>query len=211
MKIFKNIQNILFDLGGVLFDVDINKTIKAFQQFDFEDYDAAVHLMKSNHIFEKIETGEIDSNIFCNELRKLMLTPVPNYEIIIAWNAMLIGIPKENIQLIHQLSTKYSVFLLSNTNEIHYTDFSNQITRQYQLDKFEDLFTKAYYSHELGMRKPDPKIYEHVLADSQLIAEETLFIDDRKENIQAANKLKIKTIHYQSNNLVQLFTDNQLI
>ena len=106
---------------------------------------------------------------------------------------MILDFPNERINLLKELSKKYRIFLLSNTNEIHYHQYNKDLIDQYGFD-LSSLFEKAYYSHEIGMRKPDPEIFEFVLNDSKLIPAETIFIDDLNKNIDVANRMGINTI-----------------
>jgi glucose-1-phosphatase len=106
----------------------------------------------------------------------------------------------ENIKLIEKINEMgYTIFLLSNTNQIHYRFFSEQINKSYGWQKFCSLFNTAYFSHEIGMRKPDAEIFEYVLSKHSLQKHETLFIDDSIQHIHTANSLQINTIHLTQN------------
>ena len=119
---------------------------------------------------------------------------------------MILDIPYENIELLRQLKTKYRIFLLSNTNQIHLDKYTLDVKRAFDIDSLDVLFEKTYYSHEMNMRKPNLDIYESVLVKSNLVAEETLFIDDSEENIKAAKKTGIQAYHLkQGETIVELF------
>jgi putative hydrolase of the HAD superfamily len=113
-----------------------------------------------------------------------------------SWNAMLVDIPLAKLNLLHSLKTKFNVFLLSNTNNIHLQYINEQmlpgITGDSSLDPF---FHKTYYSHIMKKRKPDADIFEQVLEENGLLPAETLFLDDNSSNIQGASGLGIQTLH----------------
>ncbi|MEJ7768558.1 MAG: HAD-IA family hydrolase, partial [Chitinophagaceae bacterium] len=113
-----------------------------------------------------------------------------------AWNAMLLDIPAGRIDFLLGLKKRYRIFLLSNTNAIHHEAFQ-QIELKTTGDPvtLNDCFEKAYYSHEIGLRKPDGEIFEYVLNTNRLIAEQTLFIDDTLSNVEAANSINIKGLY----------------
>lgn len=108
---------------------------------------------------------------------------------------MLLDISKERIELIKNLAKKYNVYLLSNTNNLHLSFINNYVSSTFNFKSLDELFIKTYYSHQIGLRKPNKAIFEFVLKDAQLIAEQTLFIDDSIEHVESAKALGIKT-HY---------------
>ena len=124
---------------------------------------------------------------------KVLLPNCTRDEIINAWNALLIGMPKENILLLKDLSKKYRLFLLSNTNSIHINQIDKILYKDYNLKNLEPLFDKVYLSHQIGMRKPNRETFEWVLNDARILAQETLFIEDSLQHIKSANKVGIRT------------------
>ena len=122
----------------------------------------------------------------------------------LAWNSIILDFPMVRVKILEKLSLNYRIFLLSNTNKIHYDLYSCQFVQKYGLH-LSDLFEKAYYSFELGLRKPDKEIYEYALKDSQLIPEETLFIEDSPQNLIEAEKLGIRTILLNAEETVERF------
>jgi putative hydrolase of the HAD superfamily len=102
------------------------------------------------------------------------------------------------------LKPEYRTFILSNTNKIHYDFYTKLINEKHGIPGLESLVEKAYFSHEINLKKPYKDIYEYVLSDSNLIPEETIFIDDNQDNIEAAKKLGIETIWLTENNLEYL-------
>jgi putative hydrolase of the HAD superfamily len=188
-------HNIIFDLGGVVLDIDYNLTISAFKALGIEN--AATFYSKAQQIplFDELEKGNITEEKFYDEMRRMSGLPLSDLQIQNAWNALLIGLPEENVVLLKQLKNRSRIFLLSNTNCIHERGYREMIARHYGSFILEDLFEKSYLSHHLHMRKPDPMIFEFVLADAGLDRAETLFIDDSPQHVDAARKLGINAIH----------------
>ena len=115
----------------------------------------------------------------------------------VAWNSLLLDLPPERVELLKKLRENYRLFLLSNTSSIHITQVNKILEATTGIEKLDDLFEKVYYSYDMGLMKPDPAIYLQVLKEQGLEAEETLFLDDNADNIAAASKLGIDTIHVQ--------------
>ena len=199
----KHIKNIVFDLGGVIMNLDVPKTIGAFKELGINNI-----VNKTGHnyqysFFYEFEVGEISEDIFLESLLKLS-DQTPNfYEIKEAWNEMILEMPKDRITFLESLKTTYNLFLLSNTNSIHQKKYLDECKKQHQVS-FNKIFKKAYYSHEIGIRKPDAAVFNFILNDSNLKAEETLFIDDSLKNIEAAQKIGIQTFHVQNYNTMNV-------
>ena len=198
------IKNILFDLGGVLYHIDYELTIKAFEKLGIKNFHEHFSQQKQNNLFDRLETGKIRDEDFIKEM-KALLPHCTSEEIINAWNALLIGIPQENIQLLKDLSKHYRLFLLSNTNSIHINRINKLLYKDYNLKSLDPLFSKVYLSHKIGMRKPNNETFEWVLKDTGILAQETLFIDDSIQHIESANKLGIQTQLWGSNKLFKKF------
>jgi glucose-1-phosphatase len=194
----KEIKNILFDLGGVLFHLDYQRTIQAFQDLGFNEFKDYFTQFKQNPLFDAFETGKISSEVFISELQK-ELPEASSTEIINAWNAMLIGIPSHKLQLLKELGKHYRLFMLSNANEIH-LDFVNQHLKEvHGISCIKPLFEKAFYSQEIGLRKPHATTFEWVLKEAGIQAEETLFIEDTIQHIEGAKSVGLHTHHLKSN------------
>ena len=188
----KNIQTIIFDLGNVLLNINLQLTINEFKKHALEDSYLKIN---KNLIDEEItlwnnqyEIGKLSSEQFRNLIREKFNLQISDNEFDRCWNSLLITLPKERIKILQNLKKKYQIFLLSNTNEIHVQYFSKQ-------DYWNNnLFDKIYYSHIVGIRKPNVGIYEKIITENNLIPSEVLFFDDREENINAAKLLGIKTV-----------------
>ena len=190
----QNIKNIIFDLGGVILNIDFKRTEAAFRLLGWDQFLNHINQFHITHLFEQYETGQIDDAAFVGGIQQLIGKPVEEDKIIAAWNALLVGFPAERIALLRQLKGKYRTFLLSNTNAIHHDEFQKRLFSE-QGVYLEDLFEKTYYSHIAKLRKPDAPIFERVLNENKLIPEETLFIDDTALNFPEAEKLGIQVHH----------------
>jgi len=199
--ILKNIDNIIFDLGGVILEIDLDIIKQGFISLGFNQMESGIELFKHNPIFQKFEKGEIEPQVFRNEIRKVCPKPFSDTQFDEVWNSVIIGYPNKNIQILKELQKNYATFLLSNTNEIHYDFYTELLKQNFGIESLDALFQKAYYSHTSGMRKPDKDIFEQVLSENSLKASNTLFIDDFEENIETAKSLGIKTIHLTGFNL----------
>ncbi len=187
------IKNIIFDLGNVIINIDPARTVCEMKGLGFKDFDKSYSLLNQTHLFDLLEKGKIRPEDFHREINNQLEKEVSADLIDMAWGAMLLDFPKKRIELLQNLKKNYRLFLLSNTNEIHYHQYNNYLINQYGFG-LSNLFEKAYYSHEIGMRKPDPKIFKYVLNNGKLNPTETLFIDDLYQNIDVARKLGLETI-----------------
>lgn len=198
----RDFKNIIFDLGGVIINLEEQRTITAFAQLSSlpkAAIEKSILQFKEFHLFEK---GLISADQFRNALRDEFQIEASDFEIDQCMNAMLLDIPVERIKLIKSLG-QLTLFLLSNTNQIHYTRFNQIYTATTGEECLNDCFKKAYYSHLVKMRKPDKEIYEMVLRENELRAAETLFLDDNLTNLQGAQSVGIST--FQIKHPSQLF------
>lgn len=206
----QGVKNILFDLGGVLFHIDYQRTINAFKKLGITDFEKHFTQHQQNDLFDAFETGKITSAIFVNALKK-SLPNCSEQQIIDAWNAMLIGLPQAHLGLLEALSKKYKLFLLSNANEIHIQFVNDFLKKNYNIPSVNQYFEKAYYSQEIRMRKPHKATFEWVLKDAGIRAEETLFIEDTLQHIEGAKQAGLKTHHLKSNTaIISLFPGTAL-
>ena len=156
-------------------------------------------------LFVDLELGRITENEFRYKLREYADSNINDNQIDVAWNAMLLDIPENRLNLLLKLANSYKLYLLSNTNEIHYKVFSNQYTGIFDVER-SSIFLKTYYSHILNMRKPQEEIFLHLIEDAKINPKETLFIDDLENNIRTAKKLGFKTkLKVSEMDLVDLF------
>jgi putative hydrolase of the HAD superfamily len=190
----KGIKHIIFDLGGVILNIDYQLTSKAFKQLGVNNFDELYSQKEQIQLFDELETGKIDNNAFFDRFNVLLNTSLSHQQIEVAWNAMLLDWPIRRLQILQQLQNQFDLFLLSNTNSIHEAAFTKSLEQTHGLSSIALFFDKAYFSHRLGLRKPDTRTFEHILQKHQLNPSETLFIDDSIQHINAADSIGIKTI-----------------
>lgn len=191
----KNIKNIILDLGRVILDIHLEKTITAFKEFGIPEIHDLDIVFSRYKFFYQFEVGSISPQQFISEIRKTTGNNLPDHIIADAWNAMIGRFINGSIDTIIKLKSKYRMFLLSNTNAMHEEVYNNRLKEDHGIENLSELFEKVYYSHTIHLSKPDPKIFEYVLKDSNLIPEETLFVDDILIHTENASKLGIHTFH----------------
>jgi len=190
-----HIKNILFDFGGVIINLDLSASIEAFEKLKGPNASISFEEWTQYGVEPAFERGEISPRDFCEQMRILLDNPVSDQQIYDAWNAMILDIPEYRIRAIEKLKKKYRVFLLSNTSETHYQLYTKEFQEKYHYQEWEKLFEKAWFSHHIGLRKPDPAIFKLILKEKNLNAGETLFIDDSKANTDAADALGFEVLH----------------
>jgi len=180
------IKNIIFDLGGVIMNIDNQLTEDAFVKMGATDFRNYFGHGFADSFFMDYESGKIPDHQFIHDLRKMILVNHSDDAIIAAWNALLLDFPPERIELLKALKKQYRLFLLSNTNALHMTSFQKIYADHFGSEKLDDHFERTYYSHLIGHRKPDRESYRLIIDENQLTPEETLFVDDAKINIEGA-------------------------
>ena len=188
-----NYQHIIFDLGGVLINLDYGKTNDAFINLGFPHFDHMFSQFTADRFFEKLETGQIDTETFYKVIMAIGKPGLTREEVRDAWNAMLLDFRKESLGYLRKLQSKYTIYLLSNTNAIHLEAVEHIYAKQFGIGSLNNFFTKAWYSHLIGYRKPHADTYSFVLQDAGIEAENTLFIDDTAPNIETARQLGFHT------------------
>ena len=189
----QHIKNIIFDLGDVIIDLSIPGTISRLAQRSGLSADQVKTLYWSSNTFLDYEKGLLSNEDFHQGANALLGTDMTFEEFSEIWNSMLIRIPSERLRLLDDLSDRYRLFLLSNTNDIHLRRFTDMMEEVSPGRPLESYFEKAYYSHRIGMRKPNTDIFNHVLRENVLMASETLFLDDNPDNIKGASLVGIET------------------
>jgi HAD superfamily hydrolase (TIGR01509 family) len=190
----ENVKNIIFDLGGVILDIDVKKTLLAFSDLGLKNIHEYFGHGFAASFFSDHEAGRISDEVFLNEIKKLFPGDLNDEALIEAWNALLLYFPPERIALLRALRKKYRLFLFSNTNAIHHQKFS-EIYRETFTGELEHLFEKAYYSHVLGFRKPETTGFELIIRENGLNPKETLFVDDALINVEGAIKAGLKGLY----------------
>jgi len=192
MKQFKNITTIIFDLGGVLINLDLPQCIQNFKQLGLQNFEQHLSLFGQKGFFLQFEKGQINVEQFRSEIRKLATTALSDDQIDAAWCSFLCDIPNQKLEMLLELKKKFRLMMLSNTNQLHIeVSAAGEFARVGKTSS--DFFDKCYYSYEMGMTKPDPEIFQTLLADAGVKAGECLFLDDGEKNINQADKLGFQT------------------
>jgi len=192
MKHFNNVTTLIFDLGGVLVNLDLNRCIMSFKELGLENFEHLMGNFGQKGFFLEFEKGRISQQQFRDEIRKLAKNTLTDEQIDKAWGSFLCDIPMQKLEMLVELKKKFRLLLLSNTNPIH---IEGLVPLEFAKigKKLSDIFDKCYFSYEMGMAKPDAEIFEALLANAGVKPEECLFLDDGLKNIQQADKLNIQT------------------
>lgn len=186
------ISAIIFDLGGVIVDLSVARTVQAFSDLSGLPREDIIQAYLKYPDFFAYERGELNDVEFRAMLRRIFSLQASDAQLDQCWNAMLVDLPLAKLQWVNKIKDRFAVYVLSNTNNIHMQYVNSVFLKGGTLNAY---FHKCYYSHEVGMRKPEIEIYSHVLHDAGLVASKTVFLDDNLENIQAANRVGIEAIH----------------
>jgi len=176
---------LIFDLGGVLLNLDFSKTEAAFTQAGIPDFKRYFALGHASDVFSDYEKGVVSDEEFLTKAAQLTQGKLSETAVETAWNAMLLDFPAHRVALLKELSSRVPIYLYSNTNAIHYRYFLSRFRESYQLE-LDELFVKAYYSHQIGHRKPDAAGFNFIVQDAGLNPSTTTFIDDAKINVEGA-------------------------
>ena len=205
------IKNIIFDLGGVILDIDESIICKEIEKLGIN----SAELIRSkdfNDIMSRFDTGIYTASTFRKRMKALIgQEKMTDQKFDSIWNAMLLDIPRERIEAIEQVKKHYKIFLMSNTNEIHYDLYIRDLQLRFGYNEFDELFHKSYFSFAEHLEKPDPRFFELILDHEGLQPEETLFIDDTETNIKAAQSLGIQTYHISREELVRNLFNNGVL
>lgn len=192
------IKNIIFDLGGVIIDLDRDQAVRSFESIGVEDANQLIDAYEQKWIFQDLETGRIGVEEFCDQLREHTGKDLPFEDIKKAWMGFIVDTPQYKLDYIWELRKHYKLYLLSNTNPIIQLEWA-------QTDRFTEAglpinayFDKLYTSYEVGVTKPDRRIFDFMVQDSGMLPSESLFVDDGKSNIEVAKQLGFHT--YQPQN-----------
>lgn len=198
MKQFSNISTLIFDFGGVLINLDLDRCIKKFKELGVQNFEEKLNKYGQKGFFHEFEKGQLNSAQFRDEIRKLSQIHLTDNQIDEAWCLFLSDIPDQKIKILLELKKRFRLLLLSNTNPIHI-----RIPAANEFGRFgltiHDVFEKSYLSYEMKMVKPDLEIFETILADAGVKPEECLFLDDGQKNIEVAVGLGIQTYLVEEN------------
>ncbi len=207
------IKNIIFDLGGVILNIDFNKAAIAFKELGINNFEELYSRATQSKLFINLEKGFITDEQFYDEIRSLSGINISNSDIKAAWNELILDFPPKRLELLKQLRENYNCFLLSNTNKIHYDCYQSDLRDQHNVDGLESLFEKAYFSQDIKLRKPNFNSFQYVLSDQKIKPKETLFIDDTMDNINAAKEMGMHTLYIdvaKNDDILNCFTDGKI-
>ena len=192
-----NVKAILFDLGGVLINIDYHRTIDAFEKLGIKNFQEIYSQAQQSNLFDDIETGKISSFHFINRLLDLLPQGCNPNQVVSAWNAMILDFPKNRLDFLQNMAQKYDLFLLSNTNDLHMEKVRRELKKSSEFP-LEHYFKKVFVSQEMKDRKPNPSLFQKVSNTIGYSPEEILFIDDSIQHIESAQKLGFQVIHLTS-------------
>ncbi|MFI5162647.1 MAG: HAD family hydrolase [Sphingobacteriales bacterium] len=202
----QNIKNIIFDYGNVIFMLDFQKLKEGWESVGIPNPDVFFSHGVQHPIFDQFDKGLITAADFRNFIRnKSGKTDLTDEEIDAAWNSLLLGVGEGTHEILAELHNKYRTFLLSNINPLHYGYIMDYLKKEFGFENNDHLFEKTYYSHFVGLRKPDGAFFEKVLNENGLKPEETLFIDDIAANLEPAKALGIQTYLMKAPDTIQGF------
>ena len=188
-------KNIIFDLGGVIYDIRYENIPEAFARMGAGNLISLYSKAQQTDFIDRYEEGLISSADFCEEIRKLSSVPLTDEQIREAWNAILIDVPAPRVDFLLKLKEKYNLFLFSNTNQFNYECFTAYLNKKYGFDFFGTIFKAAYFSHILHIRKPKEEGFRRIIQEQQLNPAETLFIDDSPQHIEGARRCGLLAYH----------------
>jgi putative hydrolase of the HAD superfamily len=189
------IKNIIFDFGGVIIPIDPMAYAGGMIALGCSDIAGLHERFMEEKVYSRFETGQMSPAEFRLELRSGIDNHARDEDLDKAWNLIIGEIPPHRVKFLEELKPRYRTFLLSNTNKIHYDHYQLHVRNAFGYNLLDDLFERAYYSFQLGLYKPDPAIFEHVIKEHNLIPSETLFVDDFLVNIEAARALGLHVLH----------------
>jgi glucose-1-phosphatase len=190
----ETIKNIIFDLGGVLVGLDSARCINAFRHIGCDDVAVYVEQHRTEDLFLDIELGRATTQDFCQEVRTMSHCAATDSEIVWAWNQLLTSVAAEKKARLKELAGQYRLFLLSNTNEMHWLKCRDELLPSDGCGG-ANYFERVFLSYEMQKKKPDADIFQQVLHDAGISAAETLFIDDSADNCRTAASLGMATLH----------------
>lgn len=197
------IKNIIFDLGGVIYDIRYENIPEAFARMGAGNLMEIYSKAKQTDFIDRYEEGLMSSDEFCEEIRRISEVPLTDEQIKEAWNAILIDVPASRVDFLLKLKERYNLYLFSNTNQFNYDCFTAHLNQKYGFDFFDTIFKAAYFSHILHIRKPKAEGFQKIMQEQQLNPAETLFIDDSPQHIEGARRCGLQAYHLQEERSIE--------
>ena len=193
MKIFE-FDAVIFDLGGVLINLDYQKTTDAFVHLGMSSFDSVYSQLSQSSLFDRYETGQISSQHFINSLLPYLPNGTSAYSVVRAWNEMILDVPIQKTKLLYELKGTLPTFLLSNTNEIHMEKVRREWKKVTPIP-LENYFREVFLSYQINLRKPDSEVFQYVCSKIGFKPQNVLFIDDSPQHIEGAKSIGLQTLH----------------
>lgn len=194
---------IIFDLGGVILNLNYDLTSEAFRKLGMEDFDETYSQLSQTDLFDRFETGHISGFHFINRLLDRLPSGTGGNSVVHAWNAMILDFPASRLEWLEEMARTHRIFLLSNTNTLHMDAVRRSLERTVGHQRLEAYFEKVFLSCDMGMRKPDPGIFKRVCDEMELNPSETLFIDDSPQHVEGARVAGLQVLHLEKGREVQ--------
>lgn len=204
------IKHIIFDLGGVLLNINPLLSLLELEKISGIGIETLQNRLVDEGVFEMFDTGNLSPVAFRREMCRILNRQVSDAEIDRVWNLLLLDFPHNRVEMLLQIRKNYHIYLLSNTNSIHFEKYTHDFYSTHGFP-FADLFHRMFLSYEIGIHKPDEGIYTYVLEHAGIKAAETVFFDDSLANIRAAEQLGIQSIHIRPGCSVTDFFENGLL
>lgn len=207
----KAIKNVILDLGGVIINIDPMQTAEYLSAHGVNDIETFFARLEEARVFERVELGKINEEEMLDEIRRLIPNSPPREILRASWNSLLLDIPAERGAIVQRLAAKYPLYLLSNTSPGHIAIIDDMVQRQFAWKSLREPFVHAFYSYEMGTRKPEGAIYAQMLEESGLNPEESVFLDDTLANLEKAREFNLQTrLVTPQNGLVEI-AENELL
>lgn len=192
--LLQGVDAIIFDFGNVLIDLDYPRVIREFSAVAQKNEGEIEELVVTAPILQRFERGMSTPEEFRKEINELLGTNLPDNQFDAIWNSMLDRIPKQRMGKVLQIGKRFDTYILSNSNIIHELAFEEMVMEATGRASIRDFVKEVYFSHELGMRKPNLDIYRHVIEDLNNYPSRMLFLDDRLDNVEAAKIAGMKAV-----------------
>jgi putative hydrolase of the HAD superfamily len=179
-------EALILDFGGVLYDIDYEAPVRAFEALGVADFAGLYKQSSQSPMFDDLECGRISRDHFYSQMQAHCAPGTTRLEVVDAWNSILTGMHPSRISMVQALGRQTRLFLFSNTNVIHAHVFEAWMEENVGLSAFRRAFEGIHYSHEMGERKPNPDSFLSLCSRHRLAPEKTLFIDDSEQHVNGA-------------------------
>jgi putative hydrolase of the HAD superfamily len=187
---------LILDFGGVLYPIDYDAPVRAFEALGFADFAAFYHQATQHPWFDDLEVGAMTEGAFLAALQSRCRVGTTSEDVRKAWNSILLRMPPERLPELEALSETTRLFLFSNTNALHALEFEHRLAEDGLLAPFQSCFQAVHYSHELGLRKPHPESFSALCTRHGLTPSRTGFVDDSQHHVEGARAAGLHGLHF---------------